>query len=127
LRLIKRRSSPREVAHDIYNKKLHFYHSELETKDLRVKVTKVSQKLKVKSDEARTNLTQVRSELKPEINEKTDPAQTIAEATLIIDEGIILDRKQIHASKRQKRKLIKSEVISPDLVLSESKAPKENL
>ena len=81
----------------------------------------------MKSDEALTNLTQVTKELKPENNEQTDPAQTIAEATLIIDEGIILDRKQIHASKRQKRRLIKSEVISPDLVLTESKAPKENL
>ena len=48
LRLIKRRNSPREVARDIYSKKLHVYHSELENRELRHKANEGSLKIKVK-------------------------------------------------------------------------------
>lgn len=70
LRLIKRRNSPREVARDIYKKKLHFYHSELENKEVKPKSTKGSQKLKVKSDEGHINFIQVTKEPISEVKEE---------------------------------------------------------
>ncbi len=48
------------------------------------------------------------------------------EAALVAVDSLEMERKKTNIAKRQRRRLVKSEVISPDLVLVDNKLPKEN-